>query len=85
MNEEKPEELIEVERVLVKLKEKFQPVTSLEESNHTMSTLDFCEKIRSHYPGGKYVGDDEIYKLLIEHNYTYSMIGLEMEWLVKKV
>lgn len=78
-----PEE--EIKKIVSVLLLRFVPASTIKESNIQMSTAEFADKIRSHYPGAAFVDDSFVYNMLIEQGFVYTIIGNDLQWLIKKV
>lgn len=77
----------EINDILFTFLQKFKPVATLKESNLTLTTDEFIEKIRSHYPPAEFMTPENLYNFLKEKGFTYAVVGngSRMEWLINQV
>lgn len=77
----------ELRDIMYAISQRFQPVPTIKESNMSLSTAEFLEKIREHYPLAEYMTDADMYQLLKQMGYTYQAVGTDakLEWLIHKI
>lgn len=64
---------------------KIKPASDLLRANDIMSTADFMKVMSDHYPGMDHFSSEEMYNLLQDHDYKYTMVDDGIVWLVKKI
>lgn len=77
-----PEELNDI---LFTLSQTLKPAATLKESTMTLTTAEFADKIRAHYPPALDVPDAVFYQLFKKKGYNYELVaGNRLEWLINK-
>ena len=74
----------EIVRLFEMLLQTIQPADKSNVNAH-MRTADFIDIIQNHYPGAQFLSADEVYQLLIDHDFKTDFIGGEFVWMVYKV
>lgn len=64
---------------------RIKPAADRAHATDVMSTHDFMQVMSDHYPGMDYFTSDEMYNLLLDNDYKYTMVDDAIVWLVKKV